>query len=714
MAAANSTATCEDSSVQTADVQGKVVFSQDGVFVHTAVLTATQGANIIQGTVTIIEKQNSTFVDWSPAVNEEEEFELETSDYSEWDLVTQSKQEDGSVQKRKRISMYAIHFNVSELHSIRRSDPKLAWSYAVFMLKNGTTQPALHFHSGGISEMIRRLQRYIWITRSPHNHKLFVVAEDHNALKKSLDHLELFPEDNVPHRVPWHKLLHSAYYDGMDALSKVTRYVRDVYVGYQEGVEVTQEEEQENGLKKEPEFEDLGDDANHSDETSVPGKRDLGEVPEVSRGEPMRLNEWQSFLDDVGRVTDVKKLKDRIFHGGIDELIRKTVWQYLLGYKKYGYTAQSQQTLFRGKEEEYKTMKWQWQSMTKTQENNFSEFRERKHLVDKDVSRTDRTHCFYSEANHSNVKKLYDILLTYCMYNFDLGYVQGMSDLLSPILFLMEDEVEAFWCFVGFMEKVAHNFEENQEGMKAQLHQLAVLLKFVDPHFYKYLEEHDSGNLYFCFRWLLICFKREFTFPDIMTLWETLWSQRLSPNYHLIVCLAILDKHRHIIMENRFGFTEILKYINDLAYNIDVQEVLVRAEQICLQLLVYPDVPAEVKDILTGKNEAMMTPNVEKTDPFLMAHSRHMVHLLDGCGLGKASSPLQTSNLTACDTDESIHVLPSDNEITEGRNETRMNDLDRASSRSGRAQVAGESNEVQMNDSDDEIVVLSEEAQNIF
>ena len=35
--------------------------------------------------------------------------------------------------------------------------------------------------------------------------------------------------------------------------------------------------------------------------------------------------------------------------------------------------------------EEYKTMKWQWQSMTKTQENNFSEFRERKHLVGKEV-----------------------------------------------------------------------------------------------------------------------------------------------------------------------------------------------------------------------------------------------------------------------------------------------------------------------------------------
>lgn len=44
-------------------------------------------------------------------------------------------------------------------------------------------------------------------------------------------------------------------------------------------------------------------------------QRDLGEIPEVERCEPMQLNEWQSFLDDVGRVTNVKKLHDRIFRG---------------------------------------------------------------------------------------------------------------------------------------------------------------------------------------------------------------------------------------------------------------------------------------------------------------------------------------------------------------------------------------------------------------
>ncbi|KAL9984661.1 hypothetical protein ACROYT_G006982 [Oculina patagonica] len=710
MAAANS-ATCEGQAAKSAVDEGKVVYTQDGVFVHTAVSTATQSANIIPGRVAIIEKQNNSFVDWSPIVNEEEEFELESSDYSEWDLVTQSKQEDGSAPKKRRRSKYAIYFNTADLHSIRRSDPRLTWSYAVFILKDGTTLPALHFHSGGISEMVRRLQRYIWLTKSPYNNKLFVVAEDHSALKQSLDQLNLFSEDNPPSAAPWQRFIHSAYYDGMDALSKVTRYVRDVYEGLQQGTENPQGEAQlSSSPKKEAEFEDLGDIpcTNHSAAEPVPDKRDLGEIPEVTRCEPMRLNEWQSFLDDAGRVTDVKKLHDRIFQGGVEDLIRKPVWQYLLGYKKYGYTSQSQQKLFQGKEEEYRNMKWQWQSMTKTQEKNFSDFRDRKHLIDKDVTRTDRLHAFFSEANHCNVKKLYDILLTYCMYNFDLGYVQGMSDLLSPILFLMEDEVEAFWCFVGFMEKMAHNFDENQEGMKAQLHQLSVLLKFVDPHFYSYLEKHDSGNLYFCFRWLLICFKREFSFPDIMALWETLWSQRLSPNYHLIICLAILDLHRHVIMENGFGFTDILKYINDLAYNMDVQQVLLKAEQICLQLLVYPDTPEEVKAILTGRNEAMMTPNVERPDPFLMAHSRHVVNLLEGYSLVKGNSPVQTSFSSE---EVSSQVLDSDKEgASDGNQTAELNDLDSPTN----SQQADDTNETRINDSDDEIVVLSEEAQNIF
>ena len=148
------------------------------------------------------------------------------------------------------------------------------------------------------------------------------------------------------------------------------------------------------------------------------------------------------------------------------------------------------------------------------------------------------------------------------------------------------------------------------------------------------------------------------------------------------------------------------QYINDLAYNIDVQEVLIKAEQICLQLLAYPDTPEEVKAILTGKNEAMMTPNVEKPDPLLMAHSRH-VNLLEGFGLGKGRSPVQTS----CSSEVSSQEVDLDKEGTSSDNQAKMNDLDNTPTGSHRAD---DSNENRVNDSDDEIVVLSEEAQNIF
>jgi len=46
------------------------------------------------------------------------------------------------------------------------------------------------------------------------------------------------------------------------------------------------------------------------------------------------------------------------------------------------------------------------------------------------------------------------MLLTYNEYNKDLGYVQGMSDLLAPIYAVMQDDAIAFWGFVGFMARM--------------------------------------------------------------------------------------------------------------------------------------------------------------------------------------------------------------------------------------------------------------------
>jgi len=149
---------------------------------------------------------------------------------------------------------------------------------------------------------------------------------------------------------------------------------------------------------------------------------------------------------------------------------------------------------------------------------------------------------------------------------------------------------------------------------------------------------------------------------------------------------------------------------------MDVQEVLIRAEQLCLQLLAYPDLPGEVKAILTGKNEAMMTPNVEQPDPFLMAHSQYVVNLLEEYSVGKANSAVQTSDLAALNLEEASQELNTSKESSSDFSQTDMNDLDVVSASSGRNDDGSNENGVQEEvvSDEDEIVVLFEEAQNIF
>ena len=47
-----------------------------------------------------------------------------------------------------------------------------------------------------------------------------------------------------------------------------------------------------------------------------------------------------------------------------------------------------------------------------------------------------------------------DMLRTYNEYNKELGYVQGMSDLMAPIYAVLQDDAIAFWGFVRFMDRM--------------------------------------------------------------------------------------------------------------------------------------------------------------------------------------------------------------------------------------------------------------------
>lgn len=102
--------------------------------------------------------------------------------------------------------------------------------------------------------------------------------------------------------------------------------------------------------------------------------------------------------------------------------------------------------------------------------------------------------------------------------------------------------------------------------MHRQLLTMDMMLQFMDPGLYKHLESTESFNLFFCFRWLLVWFKREFKWDDLLSLWDVLYTDHLSTQFHLFVALAILDQHRNVIIDHLKHFDEILKVKNRLTF----------------------------------------------------------------------------------------------------------------------------------------------------
>lgn len=61
-------------------------------------------------------------------------------------------------------------------------------------------------------------------------------------------------------------------------------------------------------------------------------------------------------------------------------------------------------------------------------------------------------------------------------------------------------------------------------------------------------EKAEALNLFFCFRWVLIAFKREFPFDEVLRLWEVLWTDYYSSQFLLFVAFAVLESHRDMIL----------------------------------------------------------------------------------------------------------------------------------------------------------------------
>ncbi|KAM9793987.1 small G protein signaling modulator 1-like [Syngnathus typhle] len=201
------------------------------------------------------------------------------------------------------------------------------------------------------------------------------------------------------------------------------------------------------------------------------------------------------------------------------------------------------------------------------------------HRIDKDVRRCDRTYWYFTQEN---LDKLRNIMCSYVWQHLDIGYVQGMCDILAPLLVILDDEVMAFSCFTELMKRMNQNFPHGG-AMDSHFASMRSLIQILDCELFELMQQNgDYTHFYFCYRWFLLDFKREMVYDDVFSVWETIWSAAYTTSEHfvLFIALALVETYRDIILENNMDFTDIIKFFNEMAERHDIPRVMTMARDL--------------------------------------------------------------------------------------------------------------------------------------
>ncbi|CAH8340726.1 unnamed protein product [Eruca vesicaria subsp. sativa] len=280
-------------------------------------------------------------------------------------------------------------------------------------------------------------------------------------------------------------------------------------------------------------------------------------------GKTLSRRRWHAAFTEDGHL-DMERVLRRIQRGGIHPSIKGEVWEFLLG----GYDPDNtfdertkmrnhiREKYYAWKEEcnnmvplvgsgkfvttvivaedgeplkEYSVENQEWLVKTVVTDKHVLQWMLVLSQIGLDVIRTNRYMCFYERK--SNQPRLWDVLAIYTWLNPDIGYVQEMNDICSPMIILIEDEADAFWCFERAMRRLRENFRTmaTSIGVQTQLGMLSQVIKTVDPRLHQHLDL-DGGEYMFAIRMLMVLFRREFSFLDALCLREMMWAMDYNPN----------------------------------------------------------------------------------------------------------------------------------------------------------------------------------------
>lgn len=146
------------------------------------------------------------------------------------------------------------------------------------------------------------------------------------------------------------------------------------------------------------------------------------------------------------------------------------------------------------------------------------------------------------------------ILFLYAKLNPGIGYVQGMNEIIGPIYYIMASdpnseyrehaEADAFFCYSSLMGELKDCFiktlDESESGIKSLMQRLSKMLERNDVAVWTRLRDQDLHLQYYGFRWLTLLLSQEFPLPDVVRIWDAIFSDQNRFQFLLQFCCAMI------------------------------------------------------------------------------------------------------------------------------------------------------------------------------
>ncbi|NXW86849.1 US6NL protein, partial [Alopecoenas beccarii] len=169
---------------------------------------------------------------------------------------------------------------------------------------------------------------------------------------------------------------------------------------------------------------------------------------------------------------------------------------------------------------------WEWcilpmsQAFLKKQAKSFSsEIKQ----IDLDVNRTFRNHIMFRDRYGVKQQALFHVLSAYSVYNTEVSYCQGMSQIAAILLMYLNEE-DAFWALAQLLTNQRHamhgffipGFPKLQ---RFQAHHEQILSKLF-PKLKKHMDKEQMTTGIYTTKWFLQCFIDRTPFTLTLRLWD--------------------------------------------------------------------------------------------------------------------------------------------------------------------------------------------------